>query len=60
MNDLVLENLISLKVEDDDSSTNVIEKRNVKDRIQLLIDYMTSFSNSNNTMMTNNLDFERL
>lgn len=47
LSELVLENLIALKV--DDLSMNLAEKQTIKDRVQLLIEFMTSFSTTSSS-----------
>lgn len=59
LSELVLENLIALKV--DDLSMNVAEKQTIKDRVQLLIEFMTSFStNSSSSPRELDVDIRRL
>jgi len=59
LSELVLENLIALKV--DDLSMNLAEKQTIKDRVQLLIEFMTSFStNSSSSPRELDVDIRRL
>lgn len=59
LSELVLENLIALKV--DDLSMNLVEKQTIKDRVQLLIEFMTSFStNSSSSPRELDVDIRRL
>ncbi len=69
INDLVLENLIALKVEeedddDDDQSTcssslaRINEKQAIKDRIQRLIEFMTSLSQPTASRIEESIKYE--